>query len=112
MKIETFLEKFGQLADAPNALEKLRELVLRLATSGRIADQDPTDQPALELLSEIFAIRDELIKRGVARSRVEGSMISAGDTIDVPGSWSRCMISEVCDLQTGATPSRQELTYF
>jgi type I restriction enzyme S subunit len=112
MKLETFFEKFDQFADAPNAVEKLRELVLRMATSGRIAEQDPADQPGSDLLNEIFAVRDNLIKRGAAKSRVEGNPITAGDTIDLPPSWARCMISEVCDLQTGATPSRAEHSYF
>ena len=112
MKLETFFEKFELFADAPNAVAKMRELVLRMATSGRIAEQDSSDQPASELLNEIFAVRDGGIKRGKLRNRIEGSMIVAGDTIDIPASWSRCMISEVCDLQTGATPSRQESKYF
>jgi type I restriction enzyme S subunit len=112
MKLEQFFEKFELFADAPNAVRKMRELVLRMATSGRIAEQDSSDQPASELLSEIFAVRDGGIKRGTSRNRIEGNMIVAGDTIDIPASWSRCMISEVCDLQTGATPSRQESKYF
>lgn len=112
MKLETFFEKFDQLADAPNAVEKMRGLVLRMATSGRIAEQNPADPPASELLKEIFAVRDQLIRRGSAKSRVEGNPITAGDTIDLPASWVRCMTSEVCDLQTGATPSRQVTSYF
>ncbi|MBX7244059.1 MAG: restriction endonuclease subunit S [Candidatus Sumerlaeaceae bacterium] len=112
MKLETFFEKFDQFADAPGAVEKMRELVLRMATSGRIAEQNPADQPGSELLEEIFAVRDSLIKRGTAKNRVEGNPITAGDTIDLPSSWARCMISEVCDLQTGATPSRAEHSYF
>lgn len=112
MRPETFFEKFELLADAPDAVAKMRELVLRMATSGRIAEQDPADQPASELLKEIFEARDNLIKRGAAKSRTEGNPIPAGDTIDLPPSWSRCMISEVCDLQTGATPSRMEHSYF
>lgn len=112
MRLEQFFENFEQFADAPNAVARMRELVLRMATSGRIAEQDPSDQPASELLSEIFSIRDGLIKKGMARNRVEGNMIVAGDTIDIPASWSRCMIAEVCNLQTGATPSRQDSTYF
>ena len=31
MKLETFFEKFDQSADAPDAVEKMRELVLQLA---------------------------------------------------------------------------------
>lgn len=112
MRLETFFEKFDLFADAPNAVAKMRELVLQLACSGRIADQDPADQPASELLSEIFEERDRFIKEGKGKSRVEGTMILAGDTMDIPSTWTRCMISEVCDLQTGATPSRQVSTYF
>jgi type I restriction enzyme S subunit len=112
MRLETFFEKFDLFADAPDAVAKLRELVLRMATSGRIAEQDPSDPPASELLQEIFAERNKLISRGVTKSRVDGSPIIAGDTIGIPDSWARCMIAEVCDLQTGATPSRQEHRYF
>ena len=112
MKLETFFEKFDQFADAPDAVAKMRELVLRMATSGRIAEQDPADQTGSELLTEIFAVRDNLIQSGAAKNRTEGNPITAGDTIDLPPSWARCMISEVCDLQTGATPSRTEHSYF
>lgn len=112
MNRETFFDKFEQLADAPGAVVKMRELVLRMATSGRIAEQDSADQPGSDLLREIFKIRDDVFKRGAAKSRIEGKLIVAGDTITLPSSWARCMISEVCDLQTGATPSRTVLSYF
>jgi type I restriction enzyme S subunit len=36
MKLETFFEKFDQFADAPNAVAKMRELVLHLAFSGKL----------------------------------------------------------------------------
>ena len=36
MTLETFFEKFDQLADAPDAVEKMRELVLDLAVTGRL----------------------------------------------------------------------------
>lgn len=41
MKIETFFEKFEQLTDAPNAIAKLRDLVLELAVSGRLVSISP-----------------------------------------------------------------------
>jgi hypothetical protein len=34
MKLETFFEKFDQFADAPDAVEKMRGLVLRLSANG------------------------------------------------------------------------------
>jgi type I restriction enzyme, S subunit len=36
MKLETFFEKFDQFADAPDAVAKMRELVLHLAFSGKL----------------------------------------------------------------------------
>ena len=36
MNIETFFEKFDQFANAPNAVAKMRELVLQLAATGRL----------------------------------------------------------------------------
>lgn len=36
MKLETFFEKFDQFADAPDAVAKMRELVLELSATGRL----------------------------------------------------------------------------
>ena len=43
MRMETFFEKFDQLADVPNGMTKLRELVLRLAFSGGLSGKTPVD---------------------------------------------------------------------
>lgn len=43
MKLETFFEKFDQVADAPDAIEKMRELVLRFAFSGGLTGKRPTE---------------------------------------------------------------------
>ena len=42
MKLEMFFEKFDQFADAPDAVAKMRELVLHLAFSGKLL---PTAEP-------------------------------------------------------------------
>jgi type I restriction enzyme, S subunit len=39
MKLETFFEKFDQFADAPDAVAKMRELVLELAATGRLVPE-------------------------------------------------------------------------
>ncbi len=43
MKLETFFEKFDQFADAPDAVETMRELVLELAVQGKLSEQQATD---------------------------------------------------------------------
>ncbi|MEI7776895.1 MAG: restriction endonuclease subunit S, partial [Verrucomicrobiota bacterium] len=53
MKLETFFEKFEMFADAPNAVAKMRELVLTLAAQGKLVDQNPEDEPASKLIEQI-----------------------------------------------------------
>jgi type I restriction enzyme, S subunit len=43
MKLETFFEKFDQFADAPDAVPKMRELVLELAVRGRLLSSGNAD---------------------------------------------------------------------
>lgn len=42
MTANTFFEKFDLFADAPNAVAKMRELVLQLAVQGKLIDQVPS----------------------------------------------------------------------
>lgn len=53
MKLETFFEKFEQLADVPNAVAKMRELVLHLAASGKLVEHCSDDEPASDLVNRI-----------------------------------------------------------
>jgi type I restriction enzyme S subunit len=46
MKLETFFEKFDQFADAPDAVAKMRELVLELAVRGRLLSSGNLDSSA------------------------------------------------------------------
>lgn len=55
MKLETFFEKFDQFADAPDAVEKMRELVLELAVQGRLVPQYAKDETAYALLERVVS---------------------------------------------------------
>ncbi|HBB78414.1 MAG TPA: restriction endonuclease subunit S [Pseudomonas sp.] len=59
------LEKhFDAAFSAPDGIKKLRELILTLAMQGKLVPQDPNDQPACELLLEIEAEKQRLVKEG------------------------------------------------
>ncbi|WP_295376311.1 restriction endonuclease subunit S [uncultured Stenotrophomonas sp.] len=59
------LEKhFDTAFAAPDGVKKLRELILTLAMQGKLVPQDPNDQPASELLKEIEAEKQRLVKEG------------------------------------------------
>lgn len=50
MKLEIFFEKFDQLAAAPDAVAKMRKLILELAVHGKLVDQRTKDLPARECI--------------------------------------------------------------
>jgi len=55
MNLETLFEKFDLFADAPDAVAKMRELVLELAIRGKLVAQDAADEPAAVLVRKIQA---------------------------------------------------------
>src|SRR5690625_4958905 len=67
---ERLLELYDRVADAPNAVARLRRFVLDLAVRGKLVPQDPSDEPAEELLKRIEAEKKRMVREGeVKRSR-------------------------------------------
>ncbi len=62
MRLETFFNNFQLLVDAPNGVQKLRELISQLAVQGKLVPQDPTDEPASVLLEKIKSEKEWLVK--------------------------------------------------
>ena len=53
MNAEHLLTHFDRIADAPDAIPRLRRFILDLAVRGKLVPQDPNDEPASELLKRI-----------------------------------------------------------
>jgi type I restriction enzyme S subunit len=52
MKLETFFQKFDQLADAPDAVATMRQLVLQLAVKGKLVERKRSDGNARSIFPE------------------------------------------------------------
>ncbi|MBK1720139.1 hypothetical protein [Thiocystis violacea] len=63
MKLETFFEKFDQFADAPDAVAKMRELVLESAIRGKLVQPNASDEPASELLKRMAIVQAAQVRR-------------------------------------------------
>lgn len=87
MNAERLLMHFDRIADAPDAVPRLRRFILGLAVRGRLVPQDPSDEPASELLKRIAAEKARLVKVGeVKQSKSKwGTMAAAPYTL--PPSW-------------------------
>ena len=94
MTVETFFANFGHLADAPNGVRKLRELILQLAVRGKLVPQDPNDEPASVLLERIKVEKRLLI----AAKEIRDKKITPVDEApyDLPESWSWVAIGNIC----------------
>jgi type I restriction enzyme, S subunit len=53
MNQDRLLAYYERIADAPDAIARLRRLILQLAVRGKVVPRDPTDEPASELLKRI-----------------------------------------------------------
>ena len=106
MKLESFFEKFDQFADAPNAVAKMRELVLHLAVQGKLVEQRKDDEPATILLQRIQQIKNRLIADRSIR-RQETDPICVDDApFTIPDSWLWTRLGEIGDWGSGSTPPR------
>ncbi len=112
MKLKTFFEKFDLFADAPDAVAKMRELVLELAVTGKLVAQDASDEPASRLLCRIDAERVQMVRAKKIRHRDLLGPISESDIpFPVPEGWEWRHLADVTFLITdGAhhTPQYQE----
>ncbi len=92
MTAVALLEHFARIAEAPDAVGRLRRLVLDLAVRGKLVPQDANDEPAAELLKRIEAEKDRLIKTGEIRKPKplpEGEQEEFPYRIPPNWSWSR-----------------------
>jgi len=106
MTLETFFERFDQFADAPDAVGKMRELVLQLAVQGKLVDQIPSDEPANKLVRRIREAKDRLITERIIR-RQDSEPIGYDEApFAIPESWVWTRLGEVGDWGSGSTPAR------
>ncbi len=70
MKPAELLDAFETLAEAPNGITGLRELVRALAIAGKLVPQNPKDEPADAAISRAKETQIELFEKGeIARPR-------------------------------------------
>jgi type I restriction enzyme S subunit len=75
----TFFRHFDELADQPDALTKMRELVLELAVRGQIVEHDTTEESVSELLRRIETERKKIRASGESRIPNEFEEVEASE---------------------------------
>ena len=95
--------------------QDLKNSILQLAVQGKLVSQNPTDEPASELLKRIA---DERIRRMDAGTLVvdkkhTAAPITADDIpYDVPENWKWARFADIVTFNAGKTPQRQNTGYW
>ncbi|TFB22443.1 restriction endonuclease subunit S [Lelliottia nimipressuralis] len=85
-------------------IKKLRELILELAVRGKLVPQDPSDEPASELLKRIAAEKAELVKQGKIKKQKPLPEISKDEKpFDLPKGWECARLGNTVAIIRGIT---------
>ena len=96
MRPDILFENFEMLADAPNGVPKLREMILQLAVQGKLVPQDPNDEPASVTIKKIIELRcqsieEKKIKKGKILQPIDPEEI----THKIPETWIWTRLGEI-----------------
>ena len=98
MNADRLLAHYERIADAPDAVPRLRRFILDLAVRGKLVEQDPNDEPASELLERIAAEKARLLKVGEVRRRKPAfSIDQVGRRFAPPLGWSSTRLAFIVE---------------
>jgi type I restriction enzyme S subunit len=114
MNTERFLAHYHEIADAPDAIARLRRFILDLAVRGKLVAQDATDEPASELLTAIVTKRGKLAEAGIVRpGKALAEKSNSKKLFDLPRGWAWTNANQMWDFENGDRsknyPSKDQL---
>jgi type I restriction enzyme, S subunit len=111
MNAERLLTHYERIADAPDAIARLRRFILDLAVRGKLVPQDRKDEPAAELLKRIAKEKARLLKAGeIRREKPLPDIEPAEIPYDAPTGWEWVRIRKVTSDHGHTVPER-DFTY-
>lgn len=95
------------MAGAPNGIKKLRELIMELAVRGKLVPQDPSDEPASELLKRIAEEKARLVdERKIKKQKPLAEIGEEEKPFELPATWRWGRLgSQVTESGAGWSPS-------
>ena len=114
MNPERLLQHFERISEAPDAIPRLRQFILDLAVRGKLVEQDPNDEPAVELLKRIQAEKVMLVKEGkIKEQKPLGAVEPDRAHYELPINWKWVRLGETVNSHLGGgTPSKSNSTYW
>lgn len=112
MNAERLLEHYEKIADAPDAVARLRTFILDLAVRGKLVPQDREDETASELLKRIAQEKAQLVRAGEIRELKSYSLDQSLKSTS-PIGWKIVPLGDVVNRHLGGgTPSKTDARYW
>ena len=103
--VDEYAESYNRLQKIDNEFEdKLKQSVLQYAMEGKLVKQNPSDEPASELIKKIENEKAELIKEGkIKKSKKLPAITEDEKPFDIPDSWEWVRLGKMCVSNIGLT---------
>ncbi|HAS0874237.1 TPA: restriction endonuclease subunit S [Enterobacter hormaechei subsp. xiangfangensis] len=100
-------QHFDTLFTTEASIDALKQTILQLAVMGKLVPQDPSDEPASELLKRIEQEKVQLVKEGKIKKQKPLPPVSDEEKpFALPVGWEWCRFEDVVDIQSGITKGR------
>lgn len=100
-------QHFDTLFTTEASIDALKQTILQLAVMGKLVSQDPTDEPASELLKRIEQEKVQLVKEGKIKKQKYLPPISDEEKpFELPQGWEWCRIGDIIEsMDAGWSPA-------
>lgn len=104
--VDEYAESYNRLQKIDNEFEdKLKQSVLQYAMEGKLVKQNPSDEPASELIKKIENEKAELIKEGkIKKSKKLPAITDDEKPFDIPNSWEWVRLGELLKPEINLKP--------
>ena len=101
--VDEYAESYNRLQKIDNEFEdKLKQSVLQYAMEGKLVKQNPSDEPASELIKKIENEKAELVKEGkIKKSKKLPAITDEEKPFDIPDSWEWVRLGIISEVRGG-----------
>ncbi|MEZ0139804.1 MAG: restriction endonuclease subunit S [Candidatus Reddybacter sp.] len=89
-------EHFDTLFTTQHSIDQLKQTILQLAVMGKLAPQNPNDEPASELLKKIAAKKEQLLEdKKIKKQKPLPSISDEEKPFELPEGWGWCHLDDL-----------------
>lgn len=101
---------FDTLFTTEHSINQLKQTILQLAVMGKLVPQNPTNEPASELLKKIAKEKEQLIKEGkIKKQKPLPEITGEEQPFELPEGWVYTRLNDICAWVTsGSTPPKTD----